>query len=222
MIKKIKVDKEYSDILKELLLHDSYFPWYYNQTTVLNPNSTDDADYGVLYDTGYGILLDKNVKETSQFTHTFLNKNGEKSDNFNYLIELLDIIQENFGPIKNILRIKSNLLLKNESYSKNSYHPPHVDWQDDSNDYKKIISALYYVNDSDGDTIFFNEYFTSKFDFKHTKLTIQKETTPESGSLLVFKSNQFHTSKPPILTERRVVINFILEMENDIEDTQLS
>jgi hypothetical protein len=222
MIKKIKVDKEYNDILKELLLHNSHFPWYYNETTVLTPNNADNTDYGTLYDTEYGILLDKNVKETSQFTHTFCKQNGEKSDNFHYLIELLDIIKENFGPIKNILRIKSNLLLKNESYLKNSYHPPHIDWQNDSNDYKKIISVLYYVNDSDGDTVFFNEYLTSKFDFKNTELTIQKEITPESGSLLVFKSNQFHTSKPPILTDRRVVINFILEMENDIEDTQLS
>jgi hypothetical protein len=214
MIKKIKVDKEYSDILQELLLHNSYFSWYYNEKTVLIPNNADD--------TTYGILLDKNVKETPQLTHTFLNKDGEKSNNFNYLIELLDIIKENFGPIKKILRIKSNLLLKNECYSKNSYHPPHIDWRDDSNDYKKIISALYYVNNSDGNTIFFNEYLTPNFNFENTELTIQKEITPESGSLLVFKSNQFHTSKPPILTDRRVVINFILEMENDIEDTQLS
>jgi hypothetical protein len=74
MIKKIKVDKEYSDILQELLLHNSYFSWYYNEKTVLIPNNADD--------TTYGILLDKNVKETPQLTHTFCKQNGEKSDNF--------------------------------------------------------------------------------------------------------------------------------------------
>lgn len=217
MIKRIEIDKEYSDILKELLLHNPYFPWYYNEDTVLVGNNTKTTD-----EKQYGILLDINVKETPQFTHTFCNPNGEKSNNFNYLIELLDIIKENFGPIKAILRIKANLLLKNECYSKNSYHHPHADWRDDTIDYKKIISVLYYVNDSDGDTVFFNEYLTSNFDFKNTQLTIQTEITPKSGTLLAFKSNQFHTSKPPILTDRRVVINFILEMENDIKDTQLS
>lgn len=67
---------------------------------------------------------------------------------------------------------------------------PHVDTTDPH------IVALYYVLDSDGDTVFFNE-----------NKEIVKSVTPKKGSVVVFNGNTYHSNYLP-LENNRCVINF--------------
>ena len=61
------------------------------------------------------------------------------------------------------------------------------------------ITALYYVNDSDGDTYFFDD---------SGKVT--KRVTPKKGTLVMWEGKIFHAKSSPIKTTSRVVININL------------
>ena len=76
-----------------------------------------------------------------------------------------------------------------------TFDDPHVDL-----DYNHIV-FLYYVCDSDGDTILFNQ------DKNFSK--IEKQVTPEQGKLLVFNGKIWHTAQQP-KNNIRCVINIDL------------
>ena len=61
-----------------------------------------------------------------------------------------------------------------------------------------MSTFLYYVNDSDGDTIFFNK---NKKEIKRVK--------PKKGTGVLFKSNTLHAGSNPINSDKRMVINYI-------------
>lgn len=100
--------------------------------------------------------------------------------------------------IENIIRIRIGLILKN---SEEEIHPPHVDFEDLDH-----FTALYYFNDSDGDTILYKEKHP-EFNPEHKNFTIKKRITPERGKLVIFDGKQYHSSSSPTKTERRVVMN---------------
>ena len=61
---------------------------------------------------------------------------------------------------------------------------------------------VYYVIDSDGDTILLDD----------DKRNIKASSSPIAGNLFVFDSRKWHRSTPPQINQRRVIINFILEV----------
>ena len=61
-------------------------------------------------------------------------------------------------------------------------------------------SLIYYINDSDGDTIFFNK-----------KLKEIKRVTPKKNTAVLFDSNILHCGCNPIKSSMRGVINFIFK-----------
>jgi hypothetical protein len=69
--------------------------------------------------------------------------------------------------------------------------------------------VLYYVDDSDGDTIFFNETYKdiSEDNAKFEKLTIRKTVTPKKGRAVIFDGSFYHTATRPT-NGSRLIINF--------------
>ena len=63
-------------------------------------------------------------------------------------------------------------------------------------------TGLYYANDSDGDTVVFNE--TQQSDV-YTEMT---KSTPKRGKIFVFDGNHYHKSSRPTNTSGRTVITF--------------
>ena len=94
-------------------------------------------------------------------------------------------------------RIKSNLCFNVSGYKKTNYQPIHLDKPS-----KGYMSLLYYVNDSDGDTIFFD---------KNIKMT--KRVNPKKNRAILFDSNILHSGSNPIKSKKRIVINTIFKME---------
>ena len=191
MVKRIGIDKEYADVLAELML-GSDFDWYWNDHTI-------NASYE-------DVFIDSKTKDKPQFTHTIFKNNKPKSTYYHYFSEMIRHLEPHIGKIKKVIRIKANLMLGDSSYPKDSYNGPHADAYDNN-----TLTFLYYVNDSDGDTILFDEKMDGS---KHNiiKLNEVHRETPKGGTGIVFNSQQIHTSSTPILTKRRVVINYILEM----------
>ena len=78
-------------------------------------------------------------------------------------------------------------------------------------------TACYYVNDSDGDTMIFDQRLsdTGITDFteynlveyvKRTTFTVAGQCSPKKGRVCIFDGTQFHASTKPNIHDKRVVI----------------
>lgn len=98
---------------------------------------------------------------------------------------------------KKIFRAKSNITTKTLE-SRPSW--PHVDNVMDH------LVFLYYVNDSDGDTVIYNQKYSGK-QYYQNNLTIFKTVSPKAGSAILFDGRYFHTYYAPLKNDIRCVIN---------------
>jgi hypothetical protein len=205
---KIKVIENIPDyffmFLEEFLLSKDV-PWYWNPSTSYIPKKGDEV--------GYNVFEDGNTKETPQFTHSFIDGGRDVSKYAHFMSDVRDYINEFVMPIEKIVRVKANMLLKDENYPIDSYHPPHSDVFGDG--YDNQWTFLYYINDSDGDTIIFDKEWDPENGGSIPKLDIVQRCTPKVGNALLFKSNIYHASSPPKITDRRVVLNFVFEPKKD-------
>lgn len=163
----------------EKLLTSEPFEWHYNLSTVSGVEKTDEKEY-----------------DTSQFTHLFYFENEIKTsiDNLNVIKPLLDKLE-----IKKIFKIKANLLTPHPDPK--HYHLPH--WDIDELGHTTL---LYYVNDSDGDTILFDKLANDK---ELDNLSIIHKETPVKGNALKFNSDRFHASNNPVNYQSRIVLNIV-------------
>ena len=99
-------------------------------------------------------------------------------------------------------RIKINMNFPFPNNKKENYGPPHTDLDLPNPDLpgaKEAISVLYYINNTDGDTVFFNK-----------KLKEIKRVSPRQGRAVIFDSSITHAGSCPIYSPCRQVINFVL------------
>ena len=110
--------------------------------------------------------------------------------------------------LKSILRIRCIL---NTAADKNYDFGTHVDLL------QPHRTALFYLNDSDGDTIIYNERFnpclhtqggTIKIDDDTVPaLTINQAITPKANRMSIFDGHLYHSGRTPTTVPRRVAIN---------------
>jgi len=93
-----------------------------------------------------------------------------------------------------IHRSKINLNFPSPFIPKNGHYPPHVDL-----DGVKHIVALYYLNDSDGDTVFFENINGAAKEIMRV--------TPRANTMVCFDGAIFHSAEPPRNSPMRIVIN---------------
>ena len=77
--------------------------------------------------------------------------------------------------------------------------------------------AIFYLNDSDGDTYIYNEQYVpnnkQNYDWHQyfnnivLKTTIMEQSTPKENKLICFDGKNYHSSRNPTNTARRVVMN---------------
>jgi hypothetical protein len=149
---------------------------------------------------------DELTVDSPQFVH-FLIDPKQTSPVYSYIRPILYMLEDKLDKkITKICRIKINHQYPIIGFGEHNYNIAHVD---DSNG--KLLSAVYYINDSDGDTVIFNEKYSSSADIK--KLTVLERIRPEAGKVVIFPSTQLHASSNPINTNARYVINFMFEVE---------
>lgn len=83
---------------------------------------------------------------------------------------------------------------------------PHVDMN------APHLIFLYYVLDSDGDTVLYNEKFTGQI--MKPPLTVFKSITPKRGAAFVVDGRHFHSITPPRKHSVRAVINANLMIDS--------
>jgi hypothetical protein len=137
------------------------------------------------------------LKTQTGFYHVCFGDNQVYSNLFYTIRPMIDAISHfQKTPVKTLLRIKVGMFIKSGEIGSNS---PHVDFSDEHK------TMLYYVNDSDGDTIFYNENYKT---IKNSKsFSVDQKVNPVMGRAVLFDGLKFHSSSPPFLNDRRVVIN---------------
>jgi hypothetical protein len=160
--------------------------WQYRAETSSLANSAD-----------FGCLVDSNTEDVPQFIHIVDSNSRDMMIISPLIYRLVEIV----GHEVTFIRIKANLLWPDQRFKNTDlYHIPHVDHGRD--DAKTLI---YYVNDSDGDTIIFKNRWNGE---DPGKLVVDQKIRPKSGDAILFDSNIYHASSSP--TEGiRSVINFI-------------
>jgi hypothetical protein len=154
-------------------------PWYL---------STADNHASVTSDV-YKKYSDTNTIEGVQLTN-FLFTNKPNSIDYPLGATILEqFCLRTQTPIKELIRIKANLQLP-QTREETQYNTPHVD------NYSPHIVALYYVNDSDACTLFFDEsfYVTNKVESKR-------------GRMVLFSGDHYHAGQPPT-KKPRIVVNY--------------
>lgn len=157
------------------------FPWHWGSDNIV-PATPDESLF--------------------QLTHMFYWDKKEPSIHWKSVSMIVNyFVQKTKIKVKRILRVKGNLL-PNLSYKKESLdNLIHLDVERDQPG--NFVSFVYYVMDSDGDTIVFDD----------DKRTIVETSPPIRGNCIWFDSKTWHRSSVPINNKRRVVINCILEIE---------
>ena len=182
------IDLEYQERIKSILLGDEtfegyYFPWYFTQDVTKQK--------------------DKDSQKRSAFFHGYVRDNddtiGTIDSVFHYLI--VSLLESACNKIDkqsvNVIQGRSFLQLP-INYKGEREDSPHIDTSDDH------FVMLYYVCDSDGDTIIFKEKEKSE------KYTIQKRVTPKQGRVVLFDGAFYHTAEQP-MDNVRCVINYDLK-----------
>lgn len=179
------------DELEELFLGNNFPYFYVNEMST--PYEHNEADKS----TG-NIMLDGNTLEAPQFFHMLVadgNVNSQAYANVAPVInKLVDSIEEDYF----VYRCKVNMNLIDTRFE-GKYHTPHID-----NGFDEQITAVYYVNDSDGDTFFFA-----------ADGTVTKRVTPKKGTLVMWKGKVFHAKSSPVTSLSRVVLNINLLPHNN-------
>jgi 2OG-Fe(II) oxygenase superfamily len=167
------------DEIEKIFLGNN-FPYFYITESV----DTTDTETA---------MSDVNTLDVPQFFHMFILDGKINSQFYNTVApvanKLLDVIDVDCS----ITRCKVNMNTIDSRFG-NRYHTPHID-----NAFKEQITALYYVNDSDGDTLFFDR-----------DSNITDRITPKKGRLVWWKGIQFHAKSSPVKSLNRVVVNFNL------------
>jgi hypothetical protein len=109
--------------------------------------------------------------------------------------------------VKSIIRAR---LILNTIADKNYLNGVHTDLD------HRHRTALFYFNDSDGDTILYKEVFdpTEDLDSKvyqekifNNTFTEENRITPKKNRLAIFNGLQYHSGETPTTVHRRVILN---------------
>jgi hypothetical protein len=161
-------------------------------------------------------VTNKNYGSNSGLTHLAYNYGNEPSDWFPFIMPIVYSIAEAAGhELEQLLRIRVGCLPQTHEIGY-EYNTPHLDFT------MPHYTACYYVNDSDGDTVVFDQ---TAYDMTTTNIcedtlleyvqctnfTVAQRSTPKKGRLCIFDGLRFHASTKPKENDRRIVltVNYI-------------
>lgn len=198
------IPQEMADKLETTVTGDQ-FPWYLLR---------DIQTYKLTDESNHRVVNDENTINTLQLGHGVFNKEdiGQEINSNMYaeVTAICDYCCQKLDVYPHYIRQKLNMLGQNSSIKEGKYNTPHID-----NKFWNSYSMIYYVNDSDGDTVIFNEVSDEENTKKPEKLTIKKTITPKKNRAVLFRGNYFHTSTNPTINDKRIVINVNLTNLNE-------
>ena len=181
------ISTEYFDQLQNFVT-SPYQTWYYQ----------NNIDSNNLLNQGLG---------KHGFNFWVVNSPNNFTDNYvSGMLNTLLMEMKKVTGCKNILRSRLDMTLHKHGDTKCS---PHVD---NNNPH---ISTIFYFNNSDGNTVIYNENFYGGDDVdssrmiqeNNAKLTIRKEIEPRENRLVVFDGLHIHSGHFPSKHNTRIILN---------------
>ena len=150
-----------------------------------------DRPWHYLKNTAYGSFTNNEQKYESSWQSILFSNNEPTSDLF-YLTEslLLAGLYKSNLTCSNLVRIRAGMMTRTPYPV---IHDPHIDWESNH------LTALYYVNDSDGETIFYDEVWDENLKIpswewaKTQNFTIKEKICPTGINL----GTKFRLRKSP-------------------------
>ncbi len=154
--------------------------WHYQPTVSYSKKDADQKAIKLME----GWRNNNNIMDAEAFV-----TNLEDNEEFRETLKknFISFAKEKFdADINEILRFALVYIPPNPNYCKNSFLYPHVDTP------IKHRNILYYLNDNDADTIFFDQYFTDIETVEHRKLNVSHRVTPKENRAIMFDGHIFH------------------------------
>ena len=128
---------------------------------------------------------------TPAFGHTFIEDGKAISEQANMLDLFRHVVKGNIVQARAFLQLPLNKKLISKK------DPLHIDRDEPHTVF------IYYLLDSDGDTIIYNERKESE------TYTIKQRVTPKQGRIVIFDGGLYHTAEQP-LNNTRCIVNLSL------------
>lgn len=182
----------------ETLCYSKEMSWsYVNETVYGNPDNT-------------------NVWE-KQFSHSLFFEGKIASEHYKFFMPVMFLLEKEINyKVKSLLRLKLNLLTTVPD--SNSIFVPHID----SGDIEPYLSAVLHINNSDGDTIIYEnaiedrsilnreDYFTYLENRKRNeKFVIKEQVEFRKNRIIIFDGSYLHEAKWPERHKDRLVLNIV-------------
>ena len=195
------IDLEYQERIKKQLLgaEDSFgprFPWFYVED-VTSAYDDDSQHRPGLSHSYVDLPLELTGDEDDMLEP---NSVGKVMSNYHDLfVPMLKRVGFKLG-LRNLNVIQGRSFLQFPVNTDGTIDNPHIDIIGNVD----FIVALYYVCDSDGDTVIYNETKESK------TYTIKKSVTPKQGRMVIFDGSLYHAAEQPINSNTRCIVNYNL------------
>ena len=178
------IDKEYQQKIKENLMGDNEFPWYYIDDVTAAYEEGNQGRPGLSH-----VYVEYNDDGTSEITSDF---------------------HELFLPLLNqaclVLQVPTAKIIQGRSFlqfplnlNSSEDDTPHIDLEEG----ERHIVVLYYVVTSDGDTVIYNQRTESDV------YTVKQKVTPKQGRVVIFDGGLYHTAQQA-LKNIRCIVNYNL------------
>jgi len=183
------IDFKYQKDIRNVLMGEYQykkedFPWFYIEDVTASGDIDSQHRRALAHEYVDYVEGKKVGKKLSIFHHLFLPM-------LKKVCRTMDIKNINVLQGRSFLQFPLNL-------KDRSVDTPHIDIYD-----KEHLVALYYVCDSDGDTIIYNERE------ELGTYTIKQKVTPKQGRMVLFDGSLYHTAEQP-LNNVRCVVNYNL------------
>ena len=178
------VSLEYQEKIKqELMGIGNTFPWYYTED--VTGAGEYDSQHRPALAHEYVRINDDDISEIDSVYHHLFTPMLSKACQYLKMPEM-NVIQG-----RSFLQFPLNLNSSDDD-------TPHVDLDEEEH-----TVVLYYVVDSDGDTVIYNERVES------TTYTVKQKVTPKQGRVVIFDGRQYHTAQQPS-NGTRCIVNYNL------------
>ena len=199
------IEKDYQEKIKTALLgaedhRGLQFPWYYIEDVTAAYENESQHRPGLSHQ--YVMLPDELTGEEDVYLD--YHKVGTTMSEYHKLfIPMLQRVGFKFG-LSDVKVLQGRSFLQFPVNTDGTIDSPHIDIIG-SIDY---IVALYYVCDSDGDTVIYEEREESP----EGKYTIKERVTPKKGRLVIFDGALYHAAEQPINSNTRCIVNYNLRI----------
>jgi hypothetical protein len=200
------IPKRFQDHLSDSIMQPK-FPWYFVREISSPYDAWKNNDLNK-YD------CEINDYSVSGFIHELWHNGNVESSYFDVFSPILYFLEDASNlEIDDLIEFRLNLFNRNTNIV--PHHIPHIDIPKNEG---KIYSAIYYINDSDGDTHFFKEFYDPSIKrfingYSPDIFNLQTKATPKKGKMILFDSRRYHASTYPENNPERIVLNIVFTVK---------